>query len=401
MNFPYEDEQRRDVLRAVERLRIGEKSRQQQRQVEQGVSVTEGVERRPVAGALFLAVPAEEDRIGRIAFEDRVLHVPGERDRQRGNGERDDEPQGQPPPEDDERAEREHRGSARGEVLHARRRAGEQARQHERLGPRAAPDVAHEVRDGERDREGGGRLHEGRGQLPERERLAEEQRGREQRDTATREPVGGDEHRRCGAEPEQQRRERPLDGVPEQEPVQHEQLDRERLVALPHPRHLLDATLALEQLRDGRVVEERVGGGDRRARHEHVGDDVDGDQGGERELPRRPGPESRTPQATRRPCEDDRASDRGGNEQQQIRDGIEQPEPAAAERDQRERDRAGAEPVEQVEGAVAARSERRQECGAQAEPRQSGRTGERDVREGLNQRRRRSAAAARRRAPPR
>ena len=187
----------------------------------------------------------------------------------------------------------------RGDVLHAGGRAGEHAGQHERLGSGTA-NVAREVRNRERDGEGGGRLHERRGQQPERERLAEKQRGREQRHAAPSEPERGDEHGRGRTEAEEQRRERTLDGVPEQEAVEHEQLDRERLVALPHPRDLLDPALALEQLGDGRVVVERVGRRDRRGRHEHVGDDVHGDQRGQRELPRGPAAESWQPQAARR-----------------------------------------------------------------------------------------------------
>ena len=198
----------------------------------------------------------------------------------------------------------------------------------------------------------------------------------------------------AAAEPEQQRRERSLDGVPEQEPVEHEQLDGERLVALPHPRNLLDAALALEQLGHGRVVVERVRRRDRRGRHEHVGDDVDSDQRGERELPRAASAESRQPRPRA-----DRASTTAppaaaGTKQRQVRGGVEQPEPAGGEREQRERDRAGAEAVERVERTIAAAPERREHGGAGAQPRERRRTGERDVRERLSQGRRRSAAAA-------
>ena len=230
------------------------------------------------------------------------------------------------------------------------------ARQYERLGPGTA-DVAREVRNRERDGEGGGRLHEGRGQQPERERLAEEQCGREQRHAATREPERGDEHGRGRTEAEEQRRERALDGVPEQEAVEHEQLHRERLVALPHPRNLFDAAFALEQLGDGRVVEERVGGRDRRARHEHVGDDIDGDQTEQRELPARPRAKTRRLNASQRPRKHDDADRGGEHEEHQVGDGGEESEPADGERHQRERDRSGTEPVEHVEPAVAAAPE--------------------------------------------
>ena len=98
--------QRRGELAAVERLRVAEQAKRQEHEVEQRRAVPVLLERRAREPIGFLVRPAEEERIDGIARQDRVLDVPRQRDRQRGQRSEREAPNGQPVAHEHERRTR-------------------------------------------------------------------------------------------------------------------------------------------------------------------------------------------------------------------------------------------------------------------------------------------------------
>src|SRR5215211_8191410 len=181
--------------------------------------------------------------------------------------------------------------AAMAEVLHARGASREDACKQEATSF-GVPHKAIEIPGGQSHCAGEPGLDENGRSFPDHERLSEEDGTCQQGGRAAGNPPAETQDSPERDEGKQQRCERSLHRVPEEEPVEHEHLDREGLVGGGIPRDFEDSMGLLEERRIRGMVEKGIGGGDRSADGEEVEGDIEDKQPKEAQLP--PPPASKT-----------------------------------------------------------------------------------------------------------
>ena len=129
--------------------------------------------------------------------------------------------------------------------------------------------------------------------LPHHEGLREKHSTRQEAGRATGKALGDADYGEERDKRKEVRGKRPLDRIPEKEPVQYEHFDGERLVGGRVPRNLEDLAGALEQSRIGGVVQEGVRRRDGCAGRDEAEQDVESQERQQREFPPAPRQDSR------------------------------------------------------------------------------------------------------------
>jgi hypothetical protein len=236
----------------------------------------------PALGVLVHA--AEDEWVERIAGLDEVLDVPGQGDRRGGDGKEGQRDQPEPPPREEQQRDARGEHDEEPDVLHPCCRAREDSGEQDG-GAFARADEHGQIPRSQRRGERQPVLDQGPAGLEHHQRLDEEDRPRQEADSAAADARAHADDGCERSEREQKRGERALDRVPEQHAVRDEHLDGERLVGRPAPFELAELVRLREPGRRGRVVMERVEGRHGRTGRDHDEHDRHAQHGDDSQLP--------------------------------------------------------------------------------------------------------------------